>query len=144
MWYSQMLVRSCSERDFSRPFGFGSCKVLCNSWCWCSTWCFVQLLSSKRCEEKKNNKKILCLNTIDPRGRPQTTIFTQSVLSVRKYVRPSVRPITSKSSDNHCKPGLWAGRVDHWWLLSCFLSFFLFPLVSSSSYLFAFCNMQNN
>ena len=32
---------------------------------------------------------------------------------------PSVRPKTSKSSDNHCRPGLWAGRVDHWWLLFC-------------------------
>ena len=35
---------------------------------------------------------------------------------------PSVRPgrhKTSKSSDNHCRPGLWAGQVDHSWLLSC-------------------------
>ena len=36
---------------------------------------------------------------------------------------PSVRPKTSKSSDNHCRPGLWAGQVDHWWLLSCGYSF---------------------
>ena len=33
---------------------------------------------------------------------------------------PSVCPKTSKSSNNHCRPGLWAGRVDHWWLLSCY------------------------
>ena len=51
---------------------------------------------------------------IDPRGRPQSrpvviTIFTQSV---RQSVRLSVRPKTSKSSDNLCRP-LWAGRVDH-------------------------------
>ena len=32
---------------------------------------------------------------------------------------PSVRPKTSKSRGNHGRPGLWAGRVDHWWLLSC-------------------------
>ena len=25
--------------------------------------------------------------------------------------------------DNHCRPGLWAGRVDHWWLLSDFWYF---------------------
>ena len=45
----------------------------------------------------------------DPRGRAQLvviTIFTQSV-------RPSVRPKTSKSSDNHCRSGLWTGRVNH-------------------------------
>ena len=36
------------------------------------------------------------------------TIFTQSV-----------RQSFPKSSDNHCWPGLWAGRVDHWLLLSC-------------------------
>ena len=47
------------------------------------------------------------------------TIFTQSV-------RPSVRPKTLKSSDNHCRPGLWAGRVDHWWLLSC--SWYFLPI----------------
>ena len=78
----------------------------------------------------------LCLNTffytliqyhlvmmIDPRGRSQfrsvvITIFTQCP-SVYPSVRPYVCPKTSKSSDNHCRPGLWAGRVDHWWLLSC-------------------------
>ena len=49
------------------------------------------------------------------------TIFTQSV-------PPSVRPKTSKSSDNHCRPGLWAGRVDHWWLLSC-IYIFIFILM---------------
>ena len=61
--------------------------------------------------------------TIDPRGRPQSrprpvviTIFTQSVCP---SIRPCVRPKTSNSSDNHCRLGLWAGRVDHWWLLSC-------------------------
>ena len=52
---------------------------------------------------------------VDPRGRPQSrpvviTIFAQSV---RQSVRPSVRPKTSISSDNHCRPGLWAGRMDH-------------------------------
>ena len=31
---------------------------------------------------------------------------------------PSVHPKTSKSRHNHCRPRLWAGRVDHWWLLS--------------------------
>ena len=35
-------------------------------------------------------------------------------------VRPYVRPKNSKSSDNHCRPGLWADRVDHW---SCFFCF---------------------
>ena len=58
---------------------------------------------------------------IDPRGRPQSrpvviTIFTQSV-------RLFVRPKTSKSSDNHVRPGLWAGRVDHWWLLPVLFEF---------------------
>ena len=38
-------------------------------------------------------------------------------------VRTSVHPKTSKSSDNHCRPGLGAGRVDHWWLLSCISCF---------------------
>ena len=48
------------------------------------------------------------------------TIFTQIVRpSFCPSVYPSVRPKISKSSDNHCRPGLWAGRVDHWWLLSC-------------------------
>ena len=28
-------------------------------------------------------------------------------------VSPYVRPKTSKSSENHRRPGLWAGRVDH-------------------------------
>ena len=32
---------------------------------------------------------------------------------------PYVRPKTSKSSYNHCRPGLWVGRVDHWWHLHC-------------------------
>ena len=32
---------------------------------------------------------------------------------------PFVRPKTSKSNNNHCRPGPWAGQVDHWWLLSC-------------------------
>ena len=41
---------------------------------------------------------------------------------------PSVRPKTSESSDNHCRPGLWAGRVDHWWLLSCTSNFLKFLL----------------
>ena len=31
---------------------------------------------------------------------------------------PSVLPKTSKSNDNHCRPWLWSGRVDHWWLVS--------------------------
>ena len=38
---------------------------------------------------------------------------------VRPSLRPSVRPKTSKLSDDHCRTRLWAGRVDHWWLLSC-------------------------
>ena len=64
-----------------------------------------------------NADKRLLIEIIDPRGRPHQfrpvviTIFTQSV-------RPSLRPKTSKSSDNHYRPGLWAGREDHWWLLS--------------------------
>ena len=46
---------------------------------------------------------------VDPRGRPQArpvviTIFTRC---------PYVRHKTSKSSDNHCRPELWAGQVDH-------------------------------
>ena len=53
--------------------------------------------------------KTYVIKVIDPRGRPQSrpvviTIFTQC---------PFVRPKTSKSSDNHCRPELWAGRVDH-------------------------------
>ena len=48
---------------------------------------------------------------------------------------PSVRPKTSKSSDNHCRPGLCSGRVDHWWLLSCILYFFLYiHLLQSSTF----------
>ena len=39
------------------------------------------------------------------------------------YVLTSVRHKTSKSSDSHCRPSLWAGRVDHWLLLSCFFCF---------------------
>ena len=58
---------------------------------------------------------------IDPGGRPQSrpvviTIFTHVV---RPSVRPAGRHKTSKSSDNHCRAGLWAGQVDHCWLLSC-------------------------
>ena len=40
-------------------------------------------------------------------------------LSIRLSIRPYIRHKTSKSSDNHCLLGLWAGQVDHWWLLSC-------------------------
>ena len=39
---------------------------------------------------------------------------------------PYVRPKISKSGDNHCRPGLWAGREDHWWLLSCFKNVWIF------------------
>ena len=67
--------------------------------------------------------------------RPTTTIyFNTDRPYVSKYVRPSVgpyvrtsvRPKTSKSNDNHCRSGLWACRVDPWWLLSCssFISFY--------------------
>ena len=62
---------------------------------------------------------------IDPRGRPQSrpeviTILTQVIRQfVRTYVLLSVRPRNSKSSENHCRPGLWAGRLDHWWPLPC-------------------------
>ena len=48
---------------------------------------------------------------------------------------PSVRPKTSKSSYNHCRQGLWAGRVDHWWLLSCFYLFYSLGLSDFSSYI---------
>ena len=34
-----------------------------------------------------------------------------SLFSRKVSVRPSVSPKTSKSSDNHCRPGLWAGNV---------------------------------
>ena len=44
---------------------------------------------------------------VDPRGRPVV-------------IRLSVRPKTSKSNENHCRSGLWAGRVDHWWH-TCFV-----------------------
>ena len=40
------------------------------------------------------------------------TIFTQ-------IVRPSVRPKTLKSSENHCQPGLWASLVDHCFIYGC-------------------------
>ena len=45
-------------------------------------------------------------------------------------VRLSVRPKTTISTGNHCLPGLWAGRVDHWWLLSYF-SLVYFPACCS-------------
>ena len=79
----------------------------------------------------------------DPRGRPHfrpvITILTQIVhpyvrMSFCPSVRSSVRPKISKSSDNHCRPDLWAGRVDHWWLLSSF--FFSFSPVRFSSFFF--------
>ena len=35
------------------------------------------------------------------------------------FVRSYVRRKTSKSNKIHCRLGLWAGCVDHWWLLSC-------------------------
>ena len=70
------------------------------------------------CVSNKLQKSSLL--AIDPRGLPQSrpvviTIFTHVV---RPSVRPSVRPY---SRDNHCRPGLWAGQVDHWWLVSCSL-----------------------
>ena len=37
------------------------------------------------------------------------------------FVCPYVCPKISKQSDNHCWMGLWAGRVDHWWLLPVLL-----------------------
>ena len=42
----------------------------------------------------------------DPQGRPQSR-------SVVITGCPSVRHKTSKQSENHCRQGLWAGRVDH-------------------------------
>ena len=59
-------------------------------------------------------------NVFNPRGR-YWSLFSHR-LSVSPSVRPLVRPKTSKSSDNHCRPGQWAGRVDHWWLL-CLVQF---------------------
>ena len=32
------------------------------------------------------------------------------------YIRPSVPKLQIS-----CRPGLWNGRVDHWWLLSCYI-----------------------
>ena len=56
---------------------------------------------------------------------------------------PSVRPKTSESSDNPCRPGLWAGRVDHWWLQSC-LYFFHMRLrnYATNSWLFSDATLQ--
>ena len=59
---------------------------------------------------------IACI--IDPGGRPQSRPVVINIFA--HVVRPSVHPKTSKSSENYCRPGLWAGRVDHWWLLSCY------------------------
>ena len=55
----------------------------------------------------------------DPRGRPQSrpVVITIFIHVVSQSVSPPVRPGTKLQ--NHCWPGLWAGRVDHWWLLSC-------------------------
>ena len=60
---------------------------------------------------------LFLIHSANLKSRPVViTIFTQSV---RPSVGTSVRPKTSKSSDNHCRPGLWAGRVDNWLLLFC-------------------------
>ena len=77
--------------------------------------------SSKYYTRQMLLKKKREMATVDPQGRPHSrpvviTISTQ-------VVRPSARPKTSKSSDNHCQPGLWTGRVDHWWLLYCIIYF---------------------
>ena len=102
-------------------------------------------------EGKENEKKTvvqhklivqsICCRTnglyFDPRGRAQSrlavlTIFMQVV---RPSVRPSVRPYAShkasKSSENHCRLWLWAGWVDHWWLLSCFICLFVCVIIAN-------------
>ena len=38
------------------------------------------------------------------------------MLSVRTFVRPHFK-IDQNKKDHHCRPGLWAGRVDHWLFL---------------------------
>ena len=58
-----------------------------------------------------------------------------SLFSHRVSVRPYVRPKISNSSDNHCRPGLWAGRVDHLMTpVLCIYSLILL-LVNSISFL---------
>ena len=54
---------------------------------------------------------------------------------------PYVRSKTWKSSDNPCRSGLWAGRVDHWWLLSCsnLPSLSLSLLYSKKQHFHGFC-----
>ena len=49
-----------------------------------------------------------------------TTIFTHVVhTSVCLYVCTSpLFKIDQNKTDLHCRPGLWTGRVDHWWPLS--------------------------
>ena len=70
----------------------------------------------------------------DPRGRPLSrpvviTIFTHVVrpyvLSVFLYVSTYVPTFQNRPKQTYlyCRPGLWAGRVDHWWLLSFFSLF---------------------
>ena len=53
------------------------------------------------------SKLKLLIHSTDPQSRPVViTIFTQVVC-------PSVCPKISRSNENHCRQGLWAGQVDH-------------------------------
>ena len=76
---------------------------------------------------------------IDPRGRPQSgqvviTIVTHVVRpSAHPSVRLCVRPKTDILTGNHCRLGLFAGRVDHWSCIYLILKlamkhFLLFPM----------------
>ena len=86
-----------------------------SSWCWCSKFCLNT--SAHPCMLRNKNWST----------RP-TTVPASSDHYFHTEC-PSVRPKTSKSSYNHCRPGLWAGRVDHW-LLSCNLILILFSFLT--------------
>ena len=60
------------------------------------------LIPNRRLRSKATDYRYLNIGFVfDPLGRPTVIVLAH------------VRPKTSKSSDNHCRPGLWAGRVDH-------------------------------
>ena len=52
---------------------------------------------------------------VDPRSNPG---WWWSLLSQRLFVRPYVPKLQNHATITAGR-GLWAGRVDHWWLLSC-------------------------
>ena len=61
-------------------------------------------------------------SSFDPLGRPSITAgWDHCFCTCRPYVRPHFSNLEKQNNRKQCSllARLWAGRVDHWWQLSC-------------------------